>query len=598
MALLDDLQTMYGQNAGQDDTLLRMLAGSSAPSPSALAGSQYEQLPMNGGTPNGGIAPIETQMPAGGVEQLNAPQRETTDLDIMEMYSKMVNDNAAARQAQGGSGAPAGMHAQSVTQKSESGGVPTDVQAQGVAVRGAADIADAEVARQRIEKDAQAAREQADQIRAEVAAETQKRQVEENELAQKQQRLRGQQADLAKQADEPINAHRYFDNMSVFTKGTAILSAALYGYLNPKASGPAPVVESLMQMAQEDTRAQMANNLQARSNRDSVMAQYEREYGDTTLVAKRLEADKLLTLAKEAKAQGLDAKSAQARANAEDIAKQLQNRVGVLHQQIQEATYGKPVQTTTTYQPNAPKGAGMAAAYDRAAKVYQSLAAAGVSPEERVKALAAMKLPTEGFGGKTAGEKEDEQKRADAEAKKTELTPDQKSKAALAADGLAEMTLGLRELDDHLHISRAQGTGKVVTTPGGIEEAMSPNTNTATGILRALPWKAGEGAADMVEQGAPTQAAKTLKRISDKIVFGKAKADGQGALSGPDLPRYRAMLPTNDSQALLTASEELYRERRQKWRNLVAVLGEQRAIEEMKKRHIDPAELDAIQEPE
>lgn len=595
MSLLEELQLMYGGgDPGPNPQLGQMLsyepqtpAPMYSPTPPAPQLSMDPVQPIGGGGDQSGL-----RQPG----QLGDALVEGGDPDIMKMYAEMVNGNAAERERMEGAGAPAGMHASSIVQRSQSGGVPTDVAAQGVAVRGQAELQDAGAIRQQKEAEAARLEAQAQKLREDAAREHEAQKLQEAEIAKKQERLRSQQMDLAKQNDEPINPSRYYENMSGFQKGAAIISAAIYGFLNPQNGGVAPVAETLMQLAQQDTQAQLANAAANRSRRSAIIEQYEREYGDTTLVAKRLEADKLLTLSKEATAQGMSAKSQEARDAAALLTQKMQSRVGVLHQEIQEAMYGKPVETTTTYQPNAPKGSGTAEAYDKAAKAYQSLAAAGVSPEDRVKALAAMKLPTEGFGGKTAAEQENDLKRADAEAKKTELTPDQKSKAQLSADGLAEMTQGLRELDDTLHLSRAAGSGKVVASPGGIEDAMSPKTNITTGILRALPWKAGEGAADMVEAGAKPQTAKTLNRITDSIVFGLAKTDGQGALSGPDLPRYRAKLPTNDSQALLTASEEIYRVRRQKWRNLVAVLGLERATEEMRKRNIDPAELDAIQE--
>jgi hypothetical protein len=561
MGLLEELQQMYGQSAGPNDQLLQMLGGSAPPAPTA-------PTPM--GDPSATGQPPEQP-------------REFSDLDVMEMYSQMVNENAANREAGGGGGggAPPGMHAQSVTQKTESGGVPSGVAAQGVAVRGAAEAGDEQIKRDRLEQQAKEAEKQAAEIRAQVETENQKRAAEENENAQKQQRLRAQQADLAKQNDEPVNARRYFDNMNVFSKGTAILSAALYGYLNPKATGPAPVVESLMQMAQEDTRAQVATNAQNRDQRNNVMAQYEREYGDTTLVAKRLEADKLLTFAKEAKAQGLDAKSAEARANAEDIGKQLLNRVGVLHQQIQEATYGKPVETTTTYQPNAPKGAGMAAAYDKAAKAYQSLAAAGMEPEKRIAALKAMGLPTDGFGGKTADETEKERKAA-------EINPTEKQKLIEKVDGLTMAMQGFEELDSSAGVKR-DADGELRGSLDKLDKATPGIGQQAYETLSGLvPGKPGETLKRQAEAAADPDT-RSLRRAASKIAMGLAHAESGAGVNEGEAQRYLDMLDTSSTGGFSRSSPEVFREQRQKYRNLVREYGKETIDDMLRKSGKDPS---------
>jgi hypothetical protein len=340
MGLLELLQSaMDGQDDDEDDE--DKIGGMLAVEPPPDVRSQPIQA----------TAPMDMAQPTAGT-----PDSKLGHPDVLSFLKELDTSGRLTGGKSQDPTAPKGMGMAQQTVRSEEGGVPADVRAQGVAVRGQAEVDGMYSLAQQKRLEAEQLDRDAAKRHAEVQAEEEARKAQEAEVAKKQERLRGQQEALANQADEPINPQRYFDNMSTFSKFSAVLSAAIYGYLGGK--GQAPVAEQLMQMAKEDVQAQIENNRASVGKRSALIQQYEREYGDTTLVSKRLEADKLLTLAKEARSQGEQAKSREAKAAAEDIVKQMESRVGVIHQEIQEATFGKPIETSTTFQPLKRAGAG------------------------------------------------------------------------------------------------------------------------------------------------------------------------------------------------------------------------------------------------
>lgn len=332
MTILDDLKRMYGQDP---DPVAGMMAVEPPPPPELdpqviSATSSDMSQPMDSG--------------AQGGSALGHP-------DVLSYLKEL--EGKGAFKAQEKPSPPEGMVATETTIKSEQGGPTARQRAEGVAAEGAADMADMDVDRQRRNKEADELEKRAAYLRQDAAVEDEKRQRQEQELEAKQTRLRGQQQELADQHDEPVNAERYLQNKSFAGKALSVISAGIYGFLGGR--GQPPVVETLMQMAKEDTLAQIQNNAANRDRRNSLIDQYERQYGDTELVRKRLEADKLLTMAKMTRAEGLEAKTVELRGTAEDMAAKLENQVGRLHSEIQQATYGKPVEVSTTY--GAPKGA-------------------------------------------------------------------------------------------------------------------------------------------------------------------------------------------------------------------------------------------------
>lgn len=569
MSLLDQLQQMYGQQQPEDDPLQRMLQMQPPPPP-----PQLDPQTMSA-TTDDMSQPAQPQQQPG----LGHP-------DVMN-FIKELESSGRLTGGDKGPAAPKGMQAAQTTVKSEQGGIPSDVRAQGVAVRGQAELDDAGIERDRRMQEADELERRAAYLRQDAAVETEKRQQEERENAARQERLRGQQQELAGQADEPINPNRYFQNMSAFSKVTSLISAAIYGYLGGK--GQPPITETLMQMAKEDTAAQMANNRAAEGRRSSLIDQYERQYGDTTIVAKRLEADKLLTMSKEAKAQSMDAKSEEAKAAAEDIAKKMQNRVGVLHQQIQEATFGKPVEVTTAYKAAGGGGTNLAAQLEKAAKLNKSLADAGASPEERQRMLKAAGLPT--ISGQTMDEQKLAADTAEKQRKASELSPEEKTDLRKRTDGLAEMVQGMDELDTAVGFKRGPD-GEVVSADDRKLDDSIRGTAGQVGqsFSRALPFGMDKGAGEMMAKLAPEDS-KALDRARDKIVFGMAKSEGQGALAESDQALFRSRIPTDSPLSVQRSSAQVWRARQQQYNNLVGQYGKQAVDEMLRQRGIDPKKI-------
>lgn len=308
-----------------------------------------------GGAPQLSMEPEQPSML--GSDDLPSPGGGALgDPSVMEMAKQMIESSQGQAPA---ASPPRGMGTSQVTQRTQLGGLSPEDKALDVAAQGDFQLGEAQIQRERLEAQAQEFERQAAALRAQAQVENEQRQQAEAENAAKQERLRGQQQELAEQDAEPIDPDRYYKNRSVFQDLAAVVSAGIHGYLG--GPGAPPIIGLMQQRAQQDVQAQLSNAAQQRDKRDTLIQQYERQYGDTTLVAKRLEADKLLTLAKETQAQGATAKTNEAKAAAQDLEKQLKNRVGLLHREIQSAMAQKPiVDQTTTYQPLKKAGAGEA----------------------------------------------------------------------------------------------------------------------------------------------------------------------------------------------------------------------------------------------
>lgn len=567
MALIDDLKRELG--LAQSDPLQEMLAAEPPPPPEP---EPLDQQVLSA-TSSDMSQPLDSGASSGG--GLGHPDvlAYVKELEGQGAFEPVKND------------APKGMKAASQTIKTEEGGPDAKTRATGVAVRGATAMGEQDIVRQRAEEQAAELEQRAAYLRQDAEVKREELQRQEQENAKRQERLRSQQQELADQDDAPINPRRSFENMSVFSKGSSLVSAFIYGFLGGR--GQPPVTETLMQMAKEDTAAQIANNAAARGKRSAQIEQYERQYGDTTLVAKRLEADKLLTMAKDAQAQSLDAKSQEAKAQAEDIAKQLKNRVGLLHQEIQEATFGKPVEVSTTYQ--TPKGTGPAdpaALMKKAADLNKTLAEGGYPPEQRAAMLKAAGLPA--AAGVTMGEQKLASDEAEKARKAAELSPEAQTDMRKRVDGLAEMVQGLDELDNSVGFKRGHDGEVIAADEGKLDDSIRGAIGqTAQSFANALPWGMNKGTGELVEKLAPEDS-KALNRARDKIVFGQAKAEGAGALGDAEREGYRQRIPTDSPLSVQRASAQIWRSRKQQYDNLVGQYGQEVVDEMLRKRGIDP----------
>lgn len=568
MALIDDLKRELGLT--QSDPLREMLAAEPPPEPEP---EPLDQQVLSA-TSSDMSQPID-EGASSGAGNLGHP-------DVLAFVKELENKGAFQSTKPA---APSGMRATQTTVKSEEGGPDAEQRARGVAVRGAAAMGEMDIQRERAEAQAFQLEERAARLRQDADIKREELQQQEQENAKRQERLRSQQQELADQDDAPINPRRSFENMNVFQKGSSLVSAFIYGFLGGR--GQPPVTETLMQMAKEDTAAQMANNAAARGKRSAQIEQYERQYGDSTLVAKRIEADKLLTMAKDAQAQSLDAKSQEAKAQAEDIAKQLKNRVGVLHEEIQEATFGKPVETTTVYQ--TPKGTGPAdpaALMKKAADLNKTLAEGGYPPEQRAAMLKAAGLPA--AAGVTMGEQKLASDEAEKARKAAELSPEAQTDMRKRVDGLAEMVQGLDELDNSVGFKRGHDGEVIAADEGKLDDSIRGAIGqTAQSFANALPWGMNKGTGELVEKLAPEDS-KALNRARDKIVFGQAKAEGAGALGDAEREGYRQRIPTDSPLSVQRASAQIWRSRKQQYDNLVGQYGQEVVDEMLRKRGIDP----------
>lgn len=354
MGLLEELQKqMAGQGmfGGQyQPPQLTMGDLAQAPPPPGIDPAQLQDLVMRQPAASLGPQPDPYQT----MEQRSDPQSAMQPApDPYQLMSGMTTPQQSAPRP------PPGLTPGSMTVRQEQGGPPPAVQAQTMGVQGQNQLDDMTIQRDATLRQAQAMEDHAAKLRAQVQVETEQRQQQEKELAAKQERLRDQQMELASQVDEPPDPKRYFKNMNMFEKIGAVIQAGVYGYLNPK-GGANPIIQDLQQMASQDVKEQLEDRANNRQRRAGLIDQYERQYGDTGLVQKRLEADRLITMGKTAFAEAQEADSAEAKGRAMDLTRGLAGKAKVLHQEIQRAMYGKPVEVSTTYaRPPKVKGAGV-----------------------------------------------------------------------------------------------------------------------------------------------------------------------------------------------------------------------------------------------
>lgn len=218
----------------------------------------------------------------------------------------------------------------------------------------------------------------------------------------------------------------------------------------------------------------------------------------------------------------------------------------------------------------------------KGAEAAMAMEKAGVPKEEIVAFLRSngYQAPT----GKSAAELE----RSDAEAKKKEKTPAERKALADRVDGLAESVQAARELDEHVGYERGDNGEVTKFDDKKLSGAIpSPLTQIAQGASNMLPWGMNKGAEETVSK-LRDEDVKKLERIRDQIVFGQAKADGQGALSGPDREVYRAYIPTDSPLSLSKSTAEQWRKRQQAYINLSAE-DKELVDARLRERGVDPA---------
>jgi hypothetical protein len=564
MSLLDELQRMYGLQQPEEPDPVQQMASVEPPPPPELDAATLSATTADMSQPE-----------TGSSQNLGHP-------DVLSFIKEL---DQSGRLTGGKTEAPKGMAATSATYKTEEGGPSAAERAQGVAVRGQEQLDNGMVDANRLQQQADELEQRAARLRQDAEIQDEERKKQEAENAKRQERLRSQQAELAGQADEPINPSRYYQNMSAFAKLTSLASAAMYGYIGGQ--GQPPIVETLMQNAKMDVEAQMANNRAAGARRDALIEQYERQYGDTTLVAKRLEADKLLTLSKAVQAEGLSAKSAEAKGAAEDLVSKLQNHVGTLHQEIQEATYGKPVEVSTTYNALKPKGgADMAAQLKRAAELNKSLSEAGATPEERASMLKAANLPV--ISGKTMAEQKLDADRTEADRKAQELNPTEKQKLIEKVDGLANASHGFEELDKIAKIKRDANGNVIKKDDDSIVQGTPGMRQYIDNAAGSLPFGMGKGLKESLATNDPEDL-KALRRAVGKITAGMAHAESGAGVAEDEMVRYEKRMPLDGAEGFERGSAEMFREQKQKYNNLVGQYGKEAVDEMLRKRGIDPS---------
>jgi hypothetical protein len=520
-------------------------------------------------------------------QQQQIPDRLTTDAvkDDMATYIKSLAEKAGA-----GSTAPAttkGMVRAGETVKTTEGGLTPLQQAQSLAVTGKAALQESGIDAERSRTNASLYEAEAARLRAEASIENEKRMQQEQEQETRAQRYRDQQAFLLEQKDEPPSADRYYEKVGTLSKMAAIASAFAFGYFNPR-GGTAPVVQTMQRMAAEDVRDQMAAAAQNKARRQDLVAFYEQRFGDTQLVAKKLEADKLRTLEKTLRADALQAKSQEAKANYEDLSAKLGVRADVLDQQVTDALVAKPVaERTTTFRP---AGGGAVDPVERAKKTAEAakaLEAAGVGKE----AIAAL-FQSQGLEAPTA-QTAAEREAAEKAAKARELTTDEKKDLREKTDGIASAIQGFEELDKQMRIKRRADDGEVVTSRPDASEILAPSdlaggaANMASGVAKALPWRAGDSASAALDRTLPDDH-KAVKRAAQKITDGVMRAESGAGVNVAEMEDYRSRLPTNGgTETFMRSSAEMRRELTQKYKNLVGQYGKAAADEYLRAKGVD-----------
>ena len=113
--------------------------------------------------------------------------------------------------------------------------------------------------------------------------------------------------------------------------------------------------------------------------------------------------------------------------------------------------------------------------------------------------------------------------------------------------------------------------------------------DTAAG---ALPFGVGPGARNALELGDPEEL-KALRRAAGKITVGMAHAESGAGVSEGEMAEYKGRLPITGATSFKKASAEMWREQRQKYRNLVGQYGQEAVDDMLKSRGLNPADYAA-----
>lgn len=549
----------------------------------ALGVDQFDPYAVSGLPQQSLDAMTRIELPQAPAAPVAAPAPDKLrDPTVMD-HLRQVMQHAV----QSGPEAPKGLVKAGETVRVQDDGLTPEERAAGTAVRGQAAIDTMGVDRDRLAATADAYEQQAAKSRAEADVEDERRKQEEMHTEARMQRIREDQDFLAEQKDEPIDPQRYFKNMSLFGKAMALISAAAYGYVNSRngEQGQAPIIGVLQQMASEDTRAQMTDVQNGRAKRSDQMALYERKYGDQSLIAKKLEADKLQTLGKRAMADAKQAKSAEAKASMEDMGKKMLINADVLNQTVSEAHSAQPMERTTTYSQAKGKGDPQANDIKRQKEMGELdllWEKQGYSKEERARRMSAIGYQPPSGTAKTAAE----QDQANLDAKAKELTPAEKTDLREKTDALASAMQGFDELDKQLGIVRRPGDGEVLHSRVDTSEVLSPSdvsgglASGLAGVAEMAPWKAGEGTAAALRRTLPDDH-KAVRRAAEKITDGIMRAASGAGTNVAEMEQYRNRLPVNaGTETFMRASREMLSEARQKYKNLVGQFGK-KAVDEM-----------------
>lgn len=243
------------------------------------------------------------------------------------------------------------------TQTSVQGGPTPDQLATDTQTRGEADLQFKRDQSDLLQKQAERYATKSGELKAEAAHEEEQRARAEGENAAKMTRLRQAQDQMRKQEDEPIDPSRYYHNLSAAGKVAAVLAAGIHGFLNPR-GGPAPVIQQMMEYAHQDTMSQIENRNSNERRRAGIIDQYQAEYGDATMVAQRLDADKLRIARKQLMSEDLDNQSADVQMRRDELVKGLAAQEKTLRADVLKSQWQKPVEVSNTYERPKPTGGG------------------------------------------------------------------------------------------------------------------------------------------------------------------------------------------------------------------------------------------------
>lgn len=254
--------------------------------------------------------------------------------------------------------APRGTVLAKEQQTTVEGGPTPEQLATDTQVRGEADLGYKQSQADLLQKQAEKMAQRSGELKAEAAHEEQMRAKQEQDNQARMERLRKAQMDMRKQEDEPVDPNRYYRNMSIFGKVAAVLSAGIHGLLSRPGEGPAPVIKQLTDLAHEDTASQIDALNRNEKRRNGMIEQYQMEYGDATMAAQRLDADKLRIARKMLQAEDLDNQSQDVQMRRDDMVNALAAQEKTMRADILKSQWAHPVQVTRSYERPKPVGGG------------------------------------------------------------------------------------------------------------------------------------------------------------------------------------------------------------------------------------------------